>query len=241
MMTGTKRSALVTGAAQGIGYECAERLLRDGLRVVATDINIGRPTPTTSNASDQIVRQLDVTDFEAVDEIVLQEGPFDVLVNSAGIVGPNVVTWEVDPNEWKETIDVNLTGTFNTIKAVIPKMQERGWGRIVNIASIAGKEGNPQLSAYSASKAAVIGLTKSVGKELATENILVNAIAPAVIATPMNENTAPDVLEYMLTKIPMGRIGKATEVAELVSWLASDSCSFSTAAVYDISGGRATY
>jgi 3-oxoacyl-[acyl-carrier protein] reductase len=120
-------------------------------------------------------------------------------------------------------------------------MREAGWGRIVNIASIAGKEGNPKLSAYSASKAAVIGLTKSVGKELATENVLVNAIAPAVIATPMNENTAPEVLDYMLSKIPMGRIGEVGEVAELVSWLSSDRCSFSTASVYDISGGRATY
>ena len=136
---------------------------------------------------------------------------------------------------------MNLTGTFNTVRTVVPYMREAGWGRIVNIASIAGKEGNPKLSAYSASKAAVIGLTKSVGKELATENVLVNAIAPAVIATPMNENTAPEVLDYMLSKIPMGRIGEVGEVAELVSWLSSDRCSFSTASVYDISGGRATY
>ena len=145
------------------------------------------------------------------------------------------------PDHWKQTIDVNLTGTFNTVRTVVPYMREAGWGLIVNIASIAGKEGNPKLSAYSASKAAVIGLTKSVGKELATENVLVNAIAPAVIATPMNENTAPEVLDYMLSKIPMGRIGEVGEVAELVSWLSSDRCSFSTASVYDISGGRATY
>ena len=156
-------------------------------------------------------------------------------------MGPNTFLWEVDPDDWKQTIDVNLTGTFNTVRTVVPYMREAGWGRIVNIASIAGKEGNPKLSAYSASKAAVIGLTKSVGKELATENVLVNAIAPAVIATPMNENTAPEVLDYMLSKIPMGRIGEVGEVAELVSWLSSDRCSFSTASVYDISGGRATY
>jgi len=173
--------------------------------------------------------------------LVSETGPFDVLVNSAGIVGPNTFLWEVDPDDWKQTIDVNLTGTFNTVRTVVPYMREAGWGRIVNIASIAGKEGNPKLSAYSASKAAVIGLTKSVGKELATENVLVNAIAPAVIATPMNENTAPEVLDYMLSKIPMGRIGEVGEVAELVSWLSSDRCSFSTASVYDISGGRATY
>ena len=149
--------------------------------------------------------------------------------------------WEVEIGEWERTLRVNLTGTFNTMRTVIPQMRSNGWGRIVNIASIAGKEGNPKLSAYSASKAAVIGLTKSVGKELATENILVNAIAPAVISTPMNARTAPEVLEYMLSKIPMGRIGEVNEVAELVSWLASDKCSFSTGAVYDISGGRATY
>jgi len=240
-MTGPTRSALVTGAAQGIGLECAERLLQDGLRVVATDINADRNVSFPVGESGGQFLQLDVTDLDAVTTLVSEAGPFDVLVNSAGIVGPNTVLWEVEPDEWKKTLEVNLTGTFNTIRSVVPHMRHKGWGRIVNIASIAGKEGNPKLSAYSASKAAVIGLTKSVGKELATENVLVNAIAPAVIATPMNENTAPEVLDYMLSKIPMGRIGEAAEVAELVSWLCSDRCSFSTAAVYDISGGRATY
>jgi 3-oxoacyl-[acyl-carrier protein] reductase len=240
-MTGPTRSALVTGAAQGIGLECAERLLQDGLRVVATDINADRNISFPASDSGGQFLQLDVTDLDAVTRLVSEAGPFDVLVNSAGIVGPNTVLWEVEPDEWKKTLEVNLTGTFNTIRSVVPHMRHKGWGRIVNIASIAGKEGNPKLSAYSASKAAVIGLTKSVGKELATENVLVNAIAPAVIATPMNENTAPEVLDYMLSKIPMGRIGEAAEVAELVSWLCSDRCSFSTAAVYDISGGRATY
>ncbi len=240
-MTGPTRSALVTGAAQGIGLECAERLLQDGLRVVATDINADRNVFFPTGDSGGQFLQLDVTDLDAVTTLVSEAGPFDVLVNSAGIVGPNTVLWEVEPDEWKKTLEVNLTGTFNTIRSVVPHMRHKGWGRIVNIASIAGKEGNPKLSAYSASKAAVIGLTKSVGKELATENVLVNAIAPAVIATPMNENTAPEVLDYMLSKIPMGRIGEAAEVAELVSWLCSDRCSFSTAAVYDISGGRATY
>ena len=182
-----------------------------------------------------------MTNPTAVAEVVADTGPVDVLVNSAGVVGPNVPFWEVEDEAWRRTLEVNLTGTFNTMRAVIPGMRASGWGRIVNIASIAGKEGNPKLSAYSASKAAVIGLTKSAGKELATENILVNAIAPAVISTPMNARTAPEVLEYMLSKIPMGRIGEVDEVAELVSWLASDKCSFSTGAVYDISGGRATY
>ena len=215
--------------------------LQDGLRVVATDINADRNISFPASDSGGQFLQLDVTDLDAVTRLVSEAGPFDVLVNSAGIVGPNTVLWEVEPDEWKKTLEVNLTGTFNTIRSVVPHMRHKGWGRIVNIASIAGKEGNPKLSAYSASKAAVIGLTKSVGKELATENVLVNAIAPAVIATPMNENTAPEVLDYMLSKIPMGRIGEAAEVAELVSWLCSDRCSFSTAAVYDISGGRATY
>ena len=149
--------------------------------------------------------------------------------------------WEVPLEGWEQTLAVNLTGTFNTIKATIGGMRQRGWGRIVNIASIAGKEGNPNMVAYSASKAAVIGLTKSVGKEACTDGVLVNAIAPAVIATPMNADTTPEVLEYMLAKIPMGRLGLPDEVADLVSWLSSDACAFSTAAVYDISGGRATY
>ena len=240
-MTEPNRSALVTGAGQGIGLECVKRLRQDGLRVVATDVNADNGVPFSASDSQQEVLRLDVTDLDAVIALVSETGPFDVLVNSAGIVGPNTFLWEVDPDEWKQTIDVNLTGTFNTVRTVVPYMRAAGWGRIVNIASIAGKEGNPKLSAYSASKAAVIGLTKSVGKELATENVLVNAIAPAVIATPMNENTAPEVLDYMLSKIPMGRIGEVGEVAELVSWLSSDRCSFSTASVYDISGGRATY
>tara|TARA_Y100000590_G_C15391716_1_gene890292 strand:+ start:61 stop:786 length:726 start_codon:yes stop_codon:yes gene_type:complete len=241
MMGKDIRSALVTGAAQGIGLECALRLRADGLRVVAADISAVKKDSGSAAPGDLEFRQLDVTDMSAVTALVEEDGPFDVLVNSAGVVGPNTFVWEVETSDWQRTLDVNLTGTFNTIRAVVPNMRKNGWGRIVNIASIAGKEGNPKLSAYSASKAAVIGLTKSVGKELATEDVLVNAIAPAVISTPMNDNTAPEVLDYMLSKIPMGRIGQSTEVAELVSWLSSERCSFSTAAVYDISGGRATY
>ena len=144
-------------------------------------------------------------------------------------------------DEWRSTIAVNLDGVFQVCRAVVPAMIERGWGRIVNIASIAGKEGNPNLSAYSASKAAVIGFTKSLGKELATTGVLVNSVAPAVIATPMNSDTSPEVLQYMIAKIPMARTGSAEEVAALVLWLSSDECSFSTGACYDISGGRATY
>ncbi len=154
---------------------------------------------------------------------------------------PNKPLWEVTDAEWQRTVAVNLNGVFNLCRAVVPGMRARGWGRIVNIASIAGKEGNPNLAAYSASKAAVIGLTKALGKELATSGVLVNAIAPAVIETPMNAATAPEVLDYMVSRIPMGRTGRADEVAALTCWLASDEVSFSTGAVYDISGGRATY
>lgn len=215
--------AIVTGGASGIGKAVAERLVADGIEVVAADID----------PSADLV--LDVTGE------IPDLGPVDILVNSAGVVGPNKPLWETGDDEWARTFDINVGGIFRMCRAVVPGMVDRGWGRIVNIASIAGKEGNPNLSAYSASKAAVIGLTKSLGKELATTGVLVNAIAPAVIETPMNAATAPEVLQRLVSLIPMRRLGQATEVAELVAWLASDRCSFSTAAVYDISGGRATY
>jgi 3-oxoacyl-[acyl-carrier protein] reductase len=221
--------ALLTGGASGLGEAAAARLRSDGLTVVTADIAPGTDL------------RLDVRDSTAVQRAVAEVGRVDVLVNSAGIVGPNKVLWEVTDEEWAQTFDVNVVGTFNLCRAVVPGMVERGWGRVVNLASMAGKDGNPRLSAYSASKAAVIGLTKSLGKELATSGVLVNAIAPAVIATPMNATNTPEVLEYMTSLIPMRRMGRADEVAELVAWLCSDRCSFSTGAVYDISGGRATY
>jgi NAD(P)-dependent dehydrogenase (short-subunit alcohol dehydrogenase family) len=221
--------AIITGGCSGLGAASAERLRSDGVEVVTFDLG---------PAADHVV---DVTDVAAVESAVSLVGPVDILVNSAGIVGPNKPLWEVSDDEWRRTLDVNLNGTFTLCRAVVPGMRERGWGRIVNIASIAGKEGNPNLAAYSASKAAVIGLTKSLGKELATSGVLVNAIAPAVIETPMNAANTPEVLQYMVNLIPMRRLGKADEVAALVSWLASEQCSFSTGSVYDISGGRATY
>src|SRR5690242_6862369 len=219
------RTAVVTGGMSGIGAACVERLRADGLRVVTFD---------RAEGADHVV---DVSDAEQVAGAVAAVGPVDVLVNSAGVVGPNRPLWEVSDDEWRRTFQVNVDGTFHLCRAVVPGMVGRGWGRIVNLASIAGKDGNPNLSAYSASKAAVIALTKSLGKELATTGVLVNAIAPAVIDTPMNADTAPAVLARLTSLIPMKRIGRPDEVAELVAWLASDRCSFSTGAVYDISGG----
>ena len=226
-MTGTRR-ALVTGGASGLGAATVERLRADGLEVVALDVAGGDVS-------------CDVTDEDALRRVAGEVGPVDVLVNSAGVVGPNKPLLETTTQEWRRVLDINVLGTVSAMRVLVPGMRERGWGRVVNIASMAGKDGNPNLSAYSASKAAVIGLTKSIGKELATSGVLVNAIAPAVIATPMNEDNDPAVLEYMTSLIPMKRIGRPEEVAELIAFLASDRVSFSTGAVYDISGGRATY
>jgi 3-oxoacyl-[acyl-carrier protein] reductase len=224
----TTRRALVTGGASGLGAATAERLRDDGLEVITLDLG-GADVSA------------DVTDDEALRRIAADVGPVDVLCNSAGVVGPNKPLVDTTPDEWRRTFEVNVLGTVNTLRVFVPGMVERGWGRVVNFASMAGKDGNPNLAAYSASKAAVIGLTKSVGKELATSGVLVNAIAPAVIATPMNEATAPEVLAHITSLIPMKRVGRPEEVAELVSFLCSDRVSFSTGAVYDISGGRATY
>jgi NAD(P)-dependent dehydrogenase (short-subunit alcohol dehydrogenase family) len=223
------RRALVTGGTSGLGAACAQRLRADGLEVLTLDL-----------AGDPDLRA-DVRDTAQVEEAVRQAGPVDVLVNSAGTVGPNRELWAVTDQEWATVFDVNVAGTMRVLRAVLPGMRERGWGRVVNIASMAGKDGNPSLSAYSASKAAVIALTKSVGKELATSGVIVNAVAPAVFATPMNDSTAPEVLERLAGLIPMQRLGRPEELAALVSWLVSDECSFSTGSVYDISGGRATY
>src|SRR5947207_14414552 len=197
------RTALVTGGASGLGAASAARLRADGLTVTTLD---------RSGPADVTV---DVTDEAALREVADRIGPVDVLVNSAGIVGANKPLLETTAQEWQDVIDVNVLGTVNTMRIFVPGMRDRGWGRVVNLASMAGKDGNPNLSIYSASKAAVIGLTKSAGKELATTGVLVNAIAPAVIATPMNAGTAPDLLAYMASLIPMKRVGRPEEVAEI--------------------------
>lgn len=223
------RTALITGGASGLGRAAAVRLAADGVRVITLDIAAG---------ADLVV---DVTDSAAVQAAAQETGPVDILVNSAGIIGPSAPLWELPLDGWRRTFAVNVDGTFHTCRAFVPGMRERGWGRVVNIASMAGKDGNPSMGAYSASKAAVIALTKSLGKELATSGVLANAIAPAVIETPMNADTGPEALAHITGLIPMRRVGRPEEVAELIAWLASDKVSFSTGAVYDISGGRATY
>ncbi|MGK5684152.1 SDR family NAD(P)-dependent oxidoreductase [Actinoplanes sp. URMC 104] len=223
------RTAVVTGGLSGIGAATAARLRADGVKVHTLDVAEGADLPA------------DVSSAEQMQEAAARIGPVDILVNSAGIVGPGAPLWEIAPEDWERVFAVNVRGTFNACRAFVPGMLARGWGRIVNLASMAGKDGNPAMSPYSASKAAVIALTKSLGKELATSGVLVNAVAPAVIATPMNAGTDPDALAHITSLIPMRRVGRPEEVAELIAWLASDRVTFSTGAVYDISGGRATY
>jgi 2-dehydro-3-deoxy-L-rhamnonate dehydrogenase (NAD+) len=232
------RVALVTGGSSGIGAAVAERLLREGAKVATLDLAEGGPTAALSLTGDVRSSQ-DIT--AAVDRAEAELGPLSVLVCSAGITGDSLRTVEVSDDEWRRVLAINADGTFFANRAVIPGMTERNYGRIVNIASIAGKEGNPMAAAYSSSKAAVIAMTKAIGKDLAGTNVLVNCIAPAVIETPLLAGMSEEHIRYMVEKIPMGRLGGVDEVAALVCWLASDECSFSTGATYDISGGRAVY
>jgi len=236
--------AVVTGAARGIGLAVAERLRDSGAAVSLWDIDGEEAAAVARKANAHHVR-VDVTDAGAVSraaaETTARLGGIDVLVNNAGIAGPNLPTWDYDPEAWRRVVDINLIGVFHCCRAVVPDMLGRGYGRIVNVASIAGKDGNPNASAYSASKAGVIGLTKSLGKELAERGVLVNCVTPAAVRTDIFDQMSEQHIEYMLSKIPMGRFGETGEIAALVAWLCSRDCSFSTGAVFDISGGRAVY
>jgi len=239
------RTAIVTGGARGIGLACAARIAAGGGRLALWDRDMGRARQSAAALGDAIAVQVDVTDDKSVAEALAKTekdlAAPDILVASAGITGPNTTVAQYPVDAWKQVIDINLTGVFLSNRAVVPGMVKRGWGRIINIASVAGKEGNPNASAYSASKAGVIGLTKSLGKELATSGVLVNCVAPAVVKTELFSQMTEQHINYMLSKIPMNRFGEVDEVAEMVSWLASPQCTFSTAAVFDLSGGRATY
>jgi 2-dehydro-3-deoxy-L-rhamnonate dehydrogenase (NAD+) len=229
----TARVALVTGGASGIGAAVAERLRASGAQVMTFDAD------ASADMQGDVTRSEDLDN--AAKRIEEQHGRLDVLVNSAGIPGESLRTVDVTDDEWERVLAVNATGSFYACRAVLPGMIARGYGRIVLVASIAGKEGNPMAGAYSASKAAVIAMTKAIGKDVAGTGVLVNCIAPAVIETPILEGLSRQHIDYMVERIPLGRIGTAGEVAALVAWLASEDCSFSTGATYDISGGRAVY
>jgi 2-dehydro-3-deoxy-L-rhamnonate dehydrogenase (NAD+) len=230
--------ALVTGGASGIGAASARRLLEEGARVASLDLEAKAPDGVFGLAAD-VSSSSEVED--AVAAVREELGHVDILVCSAGVPGASLSTIDVPDDEWRRVMAINADGVFFSNRAVIGSMVERGYGRIVNVASIAGKEGNPMAAAYSASKAAVIALTKAIGKDLAGTGVLVNCVAPAVIETPILDGISQDHISYMIDRIPMGRMGEPHEVAALVCWLASEECSFSTGATFDISGGRAVF
>ena len=243
------RKGVVTGGATGIGYAIAERLVASGAAVSLWDIDsegvAAAAEALGAMGADVHTVAADVTDPSAVEKAAAgtheRFGAIDILVNNAGIAGPNRKNWEYTIEEWNRVLAVDLTGVFLCCRAIVPHMKDRGYGRIVNIASIAGKEGNPNAGAYSAAKAGTIAFTKSLGKELAESGVIVNCVTPAAIETDIFKQITQEHIDYMLSKIPMGRLGMAGEVAALVAWLCSSDCSFSTGAVFDLSGGRATY
>jgi len=242
------RIAIVTGGARGIGYAISERMLASGASVAIWDVDqdaTSRAAKALSNRGKVFTAKVDVTSEQsiapAVAALVKDAGKIDILVNNAGITGGNAPTWELSPEVWRQVIDVNLIGPYLVSRAVVPHMMAAKYGRIVNIASVAGKEGNPNASHYSASKAGVIGLTKSLAKELATQGVLVNCVTPAVAKTELFSQMTEQHINYMLSKIPMNRFVAVEEIAAMVSWLSSEDCSFSTGGVFDITGGRSTY
>jgi 2-dehydro-3-deoxy-L-rhamnonate dehydrogenase (NAD+) len=242
------RVAIVTGGARGIGYAVAERILRSGGRVSLWDRDQARLDESAgqlsahgdvATAAVELTSETDVR--TALQATLGRLGKVDILVNNAGITGGNAPTWELEPAVWRQVLEINLVAPFLLSRAIVPQMLKQGYGRIVNVASVAGKEGNPNASHYSASKAGLIALTKSLAKELATRNILVNCVTPAAARTEMFAQMTPAHIEFMLSKIPMNRFVEPQEIAALICWLASEECSFSTGGVFDISGGRATY
>ncbi|MER8370287.1 SDR family NAD(P)-dependent oxidoreductase [Mesorhizobium sp. M0306] len=239
------RSAVITGGASGIGLAVAQRITDEGGRVSVWDRDAAQIEQAKASVPGLHSVTLDVADPLAVEaaagETIKALGAVDVLVTSAAITGPNMTAWEYSVEDWRRVIDININGVFFCNKALVPHMLERNYGRIVNIASIAGKEGNPNASAYSTSKAAVIGMTKSLGKELAKTKVTVNCVTPAAVRTAIFQQMSQQHIDFMLSKIPMARFGEVEEVAALICWIASEECSFTTAAVFDVSGGRATY
>ena len=239
--------AIITGGAQGFGLAISKRIIQSGGKVVIWDIdeNAVETALKEINSNDLSFKKVDVTNFEEIEKALLETenelGKIDLFVNNAGITGMNAKVWDYPLEEWKKVIELDLNSTFYCCKAVVPHMIKNNYGRIVNIASIAGKEGNPNASAYSTAKAGVIGFTKSLGKELADKNIAVNCVTPAAAKTRIFDQMTQEHIDYMLSKIPRNRFAKVDELASLVCWLLSEENSFTTAAVFDLSGGRATY
>lgn len=242
------RVAVITGGARGIGFAAAQRMLASGATVVLWDVDgaaldsAKAELSAKGTVSTDVVELTDETNIAAaVKAVIARHGKIDILVNNAGITGGNAKTWELTPEVWRRVIEVNLVAPYLVCHAVVPHMIEKGYGRIVNVASIAGKEGNPNASHYSASKAGLIGLTKSLGKELAQHGVLVNCITPAAAKTDIFKSMTQQHIDFMLSRIPMGRFLEVDEAAAMIGWLSSGDCAFSTGAVFDISGGRAVY
>ena len=240
------RTAVITGGAQGFGLDIAKKFLNFGAKVIIWDIDEQQLQVATKeiNNSKLSYNKVDVSNFEQVNNAVLKitsSSNIDILINNAGITGSNSTVWDYSVNEWNKIVQVNLMGTFYCCKSIVPNMIKNNYGRIVNVASVAGKEGNPNASAYSSAKAGIIGLTKSLGKELADKNIAVNAVTPSTANTKILNQMSEKHVKYMLSKVPRGRFLELNEFSSLVCWLSSEENSFSTAAVFDISGGRCTY
>jgi NAD(P)-dependent dehydrogenase (short-subunit alcohol dehydrogenase family) len=240
------RVAVITGGAQGIGFAVAQRFVASGAKVVLWDIDealLAKAQATLGAAAS--TARVELTDAELVAQaaaaVVATHGRIDILVNNAGITGGNGTTWELMPEIWRRTVEVNLVAPYLTCRAIVPAMLKQGYGRIVNVASVAGKEGNPNASHYSASKAGLIALTKSLAKETAQKGVIVNAVAPAAARTAIFDQMTQQHIDYMLSKIPMGRFVEPHEIAAAIAWLSSEDCSFTTGSVLDLSGGRATY